>query len=323
MNHLFTITLLLLSSLSLLAQSDDFIITEDIERYWEAYDQLANCKTTEDSIVAFQTLYIDRASEGLQAFIKTRDYSAKEYVYQARKAPKYWASIRENTLSIQEKLPELRSVYAAYKKAFPDHTPPKTCFAIGSLRSAGTVQEGYLLIGTEMIATDSNTVKTELTPWQQSVLPETFEVRSIIAHEYVHALQNFGVGKALDFLTRRTLFFTLIEGSADFLAQHIAGGTINGPIHHFGLQNEAQVWEKFEQDVFTNNSTRWVYNGGSETYDFPADMGYFVGARICESYYNQAEDKEQAIQDILELKHMKKFFKESGYNGRIPESKVE
>ncbi|MEM1328159.1 MAG: DUF2268 domain-containing putative Zn-dependent protease [Bacteroidota bacterium] len=313
MNHLFSILLLLCSMTLLSAQSETNIVTEDIPRFWEAYDQLPNCKTTEDSIAAFQTYYIDKATEGLQAFISSRGYTAKEYVYQARRAPKYWASIRANTLAIEEKRPELEAVYADYKRVFPDHIPPKVCFGIGALRSAGTVQEGYILIGTEMVATDVQTVESELTLWQRAVLPDTFEVRSIIAHEYVHALQDFGIGKALDFFTRRTLFFTLIEGSADFLAKHVTGGTINEPIHQYGLAHEDEVWTKFKKDVLTNKHTRWVYNGGSETYDFPADMGYFVGSRICESYYEQASDKAQAITDILELKHMKRFYKRSGY----------
>lgn len=315
MYRLSTILYLLFISSFSYAQSETFILTDDIDHFWEAYDQLANCKTTEDSLATFQTLYIDRATEGFKVFLKARKFTAKEYIYHVRKEPQFWESIRANTLSIKEKLPELESVYAAYKEAFPNHQPPKTCFAIGTLRTAGTVHKDYLLIGTEMIATDSTTITTELTPWQQSVLPDKFEVRPIIAHEYVHALQNFGIGKVFDFFTRRVLFMTLLEGSADYLAKTIAGATINGPIHQFGRENEAAVWEQFQADVFTNKANYWVYNGGNEGYDFPADMGYFVGYQICESYYEKAKDKEQALQDILKLKHMKKFFKQSGYEG--------
>ena len=40
----------------------------------------------------------------------------------------------------------------------------------------------------------------------------------------------------------------------------------------------------------------------------PNDLGYFIGYRIAEAYYNRMTDKQQAIRDIL-----------TGANGNVKE----
>jgi uncharacterized protein YjaZ len=45
----------------------------------------------------------------------------------------------------------------------------------------------------------------------------------------------------------------------------------------------------------------------------PADLGYYVGYKICEAYYNQAKDKKQAVKDILTIQDYKQFLAKSGY----------
>ena len=45
----------------------------------------------------------------------------------------------------------------------------------------------------------------------------------------------------------------------------------------------------------------------------PADLGYYVGYKICESYYNKQKDKKKAIQEILTIKDWEEFYLKSGY----------
>ncbi|MEM8524280.1 MAG: DUF2268 domain-containing putative Zn-dependent protease [Bacteroidota bacterium] len=304
-------------SANILAQPNTLIFTKDIDHFWEAYDHLAECHTKEDSIQSFQSRYINKASEGFQEFLKVRKFTAREYYANVKRSPKFWESIRTNTLKIKTMLPELEEVYAAYETAFPGHEKPKICFAIGCLRTAGTVSGGYLLVGSEMIVTDEDTDKSELGSWEKAVLPNEFTLKKIVAHEYIHALQEFKFPVYWSLLNHRVLFMSLMEGSCDFLAKMIVGETINGHIHEYGDANQAAVWVKFKKDMWTNKSRKWVYNGGNAPEGIPADLGYYVGYKICESYYQKAEDKQQALEDILQLKSVKKLYVESDYNGAI------
>ncbi len=44
-----------------------------------------------------------------------------------------------------------------------------------------------------------------------------------------------------------------------------------------------------------------------------ADLGYYIGFKIAESYYSKAEDKKQAVRDILNITDIGAFLKASGY----------
>ena len=60
----------------------------------------------------------------------------------------------------------------------------------------------------------------------------------------------------------------------------------------------------------------WLYNGS--TSKTMGDLGYFMGYTICKSYYRQANNKNKAIKDIINLNYSDRsaiiqFLKESKY----------
>jgi uncharacterized protein YjaZ len=59
-----------------------------------------------------------------------------------------------------------------------------------------------------------------------------------------------------------------------------------------------------------------IYNGNNSK-TRPADLGYYIGYKICESYYRQAKDKKQAVREILETKAFTAFLQESGYAAKF------
>ena len=61
------------------------------------------------------------------------------------------------------------------------------------------------------------------------------------------------------------------------------------------------------------NTSNWLYQG-QEAKGRPADLGYYIGYKICESYYRAAKDKKQAVKDILEIKDFNQFLKDSQYS---------
>lgn len=291
------------------AQNQNRISTIDIDHFWEAYDQLPTCKTKTDSINTFQVNYIDKASEGFLVFLKVRNFTASEYYKLIKKYPKFWKSIRANTLKIKSILGSLETVYDRYETTFPNHNKPKICFAIGGLRTGGTVANGYLLIGTDIVAADKNTDKSELNDWLKSVLTDEFEIRSMVAHEYVHALQKNNFGLFWAAINHKVLMQCLHEGAADFLAEKVAGTTINKHIYEYGDANEADIWERFQKDMWGKNTRNWLYQGNRVKDGVPADLGYYMGYKICESYYEKATDKQKALADILWIKNYKNSIK--------------
>ncbi len=57
----------------------------------------------------------------------------------------------------------------------------------------------------------------------------------------------------------------------------------------------------------------WLYNPNRK--DIPPDLGYFIGFKICEKYYNESSDKIKAIEFILNGNNYSKIIETSHYNG--------
>lgn len=312
MNRLLWILAFLASSLLCYGQQSaaDNITTIDIDHFWEAYDSLA---TTKDSVGTIQRLYLDRGTEGLRQFLKARKFTAQEYVRLIRAFPKFWESIRPNTLAVEGQKEVILGIFQRYKEIYPKFKPPKICFAIGTLRTGGTVRKDYLLIGTEIASADSTTNKERMNIWLKSVLGQTGNITGMVAHETVHFLQSKAVlPMANAYFGHRLLMFAIREGAADFIAEKAIGYHINAHIFNYGEANEEDLWKEFEQEMLKNKLNKWLYNGANAK-GRPADLGYYIGYKICEKYYEEAEDKDKALIDIIRMKHYKRFLKKSGY----------
>lgn len=312
MNRLLLMMILMGSSLFCYAQQSaaDNITTIDINHFWEAYDSLA---TTKDSVGTIQRLYLDRGTAGLKQFLKARKFTAEEYVRLIRAFPKFWESIRPNTLAVEGKKAIILDIFERYRKIYPKFKPPKICFAIGTLRTGGTVRKDYLLIGTEIASADDTTNKERMNQWLQNVLGQTGSITGMVAHETVHFLQSKAIfPMANAYFGHRLLMFALREGAADFIAEKAVGHHINAHIFNFGEAHEEDLWKEFEPEMLKNKLTKWLYNGANAK-DRPADLGYYIGYKICQSYYEKAEDKDKALIEIIRMKHYKRFLKKSSY----------
>jgi uncharacterized protein YjaZ len=63
-------------------------------------------------------------------------------------------------------------------------------------------------------------------------------------------------------------------------------------------------------------TSNWLYQG-DKSKDRPADLGYYIGYRIAQSYYEHASDKKQAIRDILTVSDFGSFLRDSHYGEKF------
>ncbi len=60
--------------------------------------------------------------------------------------------------------------------------------------------------------------------------------------------------------------------------------------------------------------SHWIFQG-DKSKDRPADLGYYVGYKICEQFYRHATDKREAVRRILNITDPEAFLTERGYGG--------
>jgi uncharacterized protein YjaZ len=197
------------------------------------------------------------------------------------------------------------------KEIYPDARFPNVYFVIGRMNAGGTVTFKGLLIGVEMYGKTDDASVAELTGWKKASVSRIEEIPFIVAHELVHYQQKYGLDGELSLLGK-----SLHEGSADFIGELIAGGSINQQLHEYGNPREKQLWLEFKKEMNNKDTSNWLYQG-DKAKDKPADLGYYVGYKIVESYYNKAKDKKQAIKDILDIKDFNGFLKASGYDEKF------
>lgn len=283
------------------------LITSDIPRFWQVYDKAS----LKDAGEMFQREYIDSGTAGLHDFLKSRIQNGRALAGVVAARPRYYAAIRESTLAIDQTpaiKDAIRASFHRLQEIYPDAVFPDVYFVIGRMNSGGTVSSSGLLIGVEMNARSESTPVNELTAWERAVTGQTATLPNIVAHELIH-IQQPPEGDKTTLLQQ-----SLSEGGADFIGEMISGGTINKVLRSYGDAHEQDLWAEFQKDMLGTEIERWMYQG-DRAKDRPADLGYYMGYKICEKFYSRAADKHEAVRRILHIADPEGFLRESGYGG--------
>lgn len=282
------------------------LITEDIERFWQAFDQ---ARPRFDPTV-LDRLYLRKASPGMRDFLGRRLHGPGQLSEALCGAPRFYESIRGSTGRIRDMEPRIRQVFRALKRLYPEAVFPPVYFVIGRLNCGGVRTDHGIIIGAEMYSRTPETPTDELNDWLRRVLHPVDAVPHVVAHELVHVQQ-----KSLQQETPTLLFACLREGAADFLAEKISGGHVNEPIHEWARSRESELWREFRRKKSRRDLSGWLYGGADAAEDRPADLGYWMGYRIVDAYWRRAHDERRAVRQILHLEEetAEEFLDASGY----------
>lgn len=275
---------------------DQKFVSTDIDNFWKAYEQIVSTKDSVSQYTFLKEIYLDKATPGLKGIIEVRNYKEKDFVDMITKYPKFWMSIKPNTLKVKNLYSTINSDIKKLKKAYPDLKPSTIYFTVGAFRTNGTIQGNKILIGSELSLADRNTVIDELPDWRKPFYKTQNpinEVALLCIHEYVHTQQKE--------LVENLLSMCLYEGVAEFISCKVTGKKSASPAIAFGKANQKIVVDKFVSDMFTmKNNYNWIWGENRNELKI-RDLGYYIGYEICERYYNQSTNKQKAIKELIEL----------------------
>ena len=293
------------------------IVTSDIPLFWKAYDRAR----PENDLIVYRDEYLKKGSVGLQDFVKARIGGPCGLLAVIEAAPKYYAALREPSLKIAFYEPQIRASFRRLKEIYPDAIFPDVYFVIGRMTSAGTVSENGLLIGVDMFGRNPGAPLDELGLWHKAVVKSTDALPYIVAHEIIHTQQmNSFILSGADISkikgANTLLAQSIGEGSADFIGELISGKNVSQQLHDYANPREREIWVEFQKEMNGDKTDNWLYQG-DKAKGRPADLGYYVGYKIVESYYKNAKDKKQAVKDILGIKDVQEFLKASRYEEKF------
>lgn len=280
---------------SVFSQHVNKIFTSDIDNFWIAYDSIQKTNDYSKKLNFINQLYIEKGTKGLKALMKSKDYNDTLYVNVIGEFPNFWKSIRPNTLSVKNKTKELNTAIQNLKKLYPELKDAEIYFAIGCLGAAGRTTDNMVLIGTELATgTSATDVLDFKNDWYKNIFAHN-SLNNIVRlniHEYVHTQQKPSNSGQL-------LSQVIKEGSCDFIRELVLGTPLQRKLISYGDLHFDNLKKKFKKEMFLSDFANWLYNGDQK--GDSADLGYYMGYKICKSYYHQAKNKKQAIKDIIEL----------------------
>ena len=273
-------------------------------------------QTGVDTTAIFQRLVIDRASFPFKQFIKKGRISAEHYKMQVKRYPKFYASIRNKSLQLATAETRIRDVVGQFKKAYPGFVEADICIGIGNFYTGGTIDINgstrLVYIGLEYHGLDSTAVTSEFSNTYKDYLSRSNFYRTII-HELVHVQQEtHGRDVIKSYYGNKLAHAVLREGVADFIAKLIYPHGNDGTYVSYGVANEDTLKGKLKKEIWTTERSYWIYNSKPTT-DMPQDVGYFMGSRIANAYYQVNKNKPGIIKEIIEIDDAAAFIEKSKY----------
>lgn len=280
------------------------VVTSDVGLFWKAWDLWVSQGAKPEALAeVLQTQYLDKASDGVRDFTPNRIESAKALAERILEDRGYYERARPYGDRIAPLEPEVRKIYRQFREMYPAAQFPALYFVVGRRNSGGMSSPRALIIGTEMFGDERARLRFDV------MLP-------MVAHELMHFQQQTTAEKGSGFLAS-----CLREGAADFLAERLAGRHINESIKSYGDGHERELWERFREDIKNpKGHAGWLYNGRDPKRVGPPDLGYYMGYKITQSFYQAAADPAAALRTIIEMKDPQEIYQGSRYGERFGSS---
>jgi hypothetical protein len=279
-----------------LTPADASIISTDIANFIEAY-KLLNPES--DSLAILQANYFDKGSPGLKEYCNRHGLTPENLSSAIRNAPEAYAEIPDFFDSLSEFNGLVLNEFVKFGQKIPDAMYPPTYLLIGANRGiAQASPQGQLITvvrGMKRPDRLINVIIHELAHFQQA--------RSLGFQAYVGIYSK--PNNMLDLILR--------EGGAQFINYYLIRDNAQdySQLKYFE-DDEKALRDKFEKDLNKQDSSYWLWESLGQK-DHPILLGYAVGYKIIKSYYENTEDKDDAIQDILAITNPKEFLANSGY----------
>jgi hypothetical protein len=269
------------------------VVIEDVERFYRIYDATDGKPTVEQ----LQHDYLDQGSEGLRHFARHRRVTGEAIAASLDKRPELYKEARDCMRVMPQVKQRLSQSLRTLATLYPEANLPPVTIVVGRGKPVGIgYPETGLQIGLEALCA---------VDWMNPDLEDRFVY--VIAHEYAH-VQLAPETSALEQPT--VLERSLMEGAAEFAAELTSGNTAYAHFDALTRGREQEIETAFQTDMDKTDLSDWLDNSSVEK---PGDLGYWVGYRIVKAYYQRADDKRQALRNILRMEDPKALLAASGW----------
>jgi hypothetical protein len=277
-------------------------VYEDVEHFILAMEKIASGADTSD---ALQSVYLAKATPGLMMFIEKYDLTVERLTRAIRAHPGKYRSLGASLNALRENEPVFLEVYARLKLEIPDAVFPPTYFLVAGHRGIGSGSvEGPL------ISIEKKTVESIRDDLPATLVHEMVHMEQLAVLREDYFVIFSGEGKTL-------LALSVREGVATYFAERVTGGSLHkNAARDYLLAHEKELWDRFSAEMLSSETGEWLWSTPTNP-EQPRDVGYVIGARIVEAYYESAADKRRAVREILAVTDYTAFVEKSGYGASL------
>jgi hypothetical protein len=286
-------------------QSDDKsdrinFITTDADAFWKYFDAFKQDTTSNPF-----TEYLTGGTEAFCEFQEHRIRNAVSFKKVVRTELAYYDSVRSSKDMLLRYEHRIQQYFKNFKTIYPTALKPSVYVVIGQLNTGTTSTTQGVVIGMERYAEKTYSLQAGGTATAIEKLPLHIAMGIIFYNQ-----RPAHTGYTL-------LRQCIIQGSAEFLMSLIVSPEEKDQIlslahHTYGNAHEELLAKEFLLKKDSDDFSGWLYQN-TESHQHPADLGFWIGYKITEAYYNSVADKEKAIGDILKINDFDRFLLLSGY----------
>lgn len=292
-----------------LAQTD--LHYDDLRRFGAALVEIEAGADAEMAIAA----YLDAASPGLAGYAARYQTEASSIAEQYARRPVYYGGLPELEAYLTGRQGEIDAALARLAELAPIGQPVDSYFFVADQTAGGTpvmmqTETGsrpVVAIAVDMIAMAPDTDMTEF-PTGTGGRARAADLPQVVVHENAHVLQMFAQGGIENFRSIYSaeggsmMAVAVREGCAEYVT-YLASGWRLGDRHLYGEANEAQLWQAFSAiaDAPPFSVPGWFGGTHADHPDYPPQIGYWVGFKVCEYHHLNATDPAAAIADLFTL----------------------
>lgn len=274
------------------------IYYDDLHNFLKAFEMI---KEGADLRETLKTEYLDKASPALKNYMQDGGLSLDDFVSRFDQYKEAYATLQEAPERLAAQESSIRDALARMKKTLPNSMFLPIYYLVG--------------ISGGMFAEPSE-VGIRLAMSRLADPDHLSRLRLTVFHENVHVQQFLAMGPEEYFKIygdeQSLLAVSIREGVAEYLTFLILGEYTEKDVYDYIKKDEKKLWERFESEMFNREFGDWLFSTPEDP-DQPRDLGYIMGALIVESYYENAGDKEKALEDILGITDYEGFLEKSGY----------
>ena len=273
-------------------------VYDDLSRFANALDRI---RTGSDPRTTIESEYFAPATPGLKALIARKGISAGALAADIVKQTSPYAGMARLVERLKLHEPAIRRSFVRLKQLYDDAVFVPTYYLVSDPSFGGGLADPAGLL----IAFGPRGLEDGIDRMPQLVAHE-------LAHVQQATLQGVEQYRSIYGPTGSLLAIAIREGSADLVATLISGGHINPRAHAYGMKHEHELWQQFQKDMNGTATGDWMFVTPANK-EWPQDLGYFIGYRIAEAYYQRMPDRTRALRDVLSVTDHRAFLKASGY----------